>query len=252
MTKLIMTHPDYTISDCGVVTKTTTKYVLSQWTGANGYLYVDLRKDGKGTKVALHRLLALTFIENPENKYTVNHIDGNKLNNTLENLEWNTVAENTQHAYDTGLQPYRRNYSEIEYYEMLDAFLLGESLTSISNRTNQSLTQLSLHIREAATNDNKLASYEYELKRQKAERNKETGKSQRKVITLSMIDTTSGAVLKTFSSVTEAQQFLARKSSGPISNVLAGRQKTAYGYKWSKQTQQNATPTEISEVLATI
>lgn len=51
----------------------------------------------------LHRLVALTFLENPENKDCVNHIDGNKLNNELTNLEWATCLENNMHKIQTGL-----------------------------------------------------------------------------------------------------------------------------------------------------
>jgi hypothetical protein len=57
----------------------------------------------KYKKCALHRLLALAFIENIENKPFVNHIDGNKLNNTLDNLEWVTSSENNLHAHKVGL-----------------------------------------------------------------------------------------------------------------------------------------------------
>lgn len=69
-----------------------------------GYPHFNLRHNGKQIQWSLHRLLAITFIPNPEQKRTVNHIDGNKLNNTLENLEWATYAENSQHALDTGLR----------------------------------------------------------------------------------------------------------------------------------------------------
>jgi hypothetical protein len=65
----------------------------------SGYIY--LRVNIK--KYALHRLIAQTFIPNLENKPFVNHIDGNKLNNKLENLEWTTCAENNQHNHNVGL-----------------------------------------------------------------------------------------------------------------------------------------------------
>lgn len=70
-----------------------------------GYERVVLFKEGTGTKFLVHRLVAAAFIENENPKYTIiNHKDGNKLNNTVENLEWCDYNLNMQHAYDTGLQ----------------------------------------------------------------------------------------------------------------------------------------------------
>lgn len=68
-----------------------------------GYHRVKLCKDGSRKYYAVHRLVALTFIDNPHNLPVINHIDGNKLNNHISNLEWCTISENTQHAYNTGL-----------------------------------------------------------------------------------------------------------------------------------------------------
>jgi hypothetical protein len=65
----------------------------------SGYIYVRVNND----KYALHRLIAFTFLENPENKEYVNHIDGNKTNNALANIEWNTPRENNLHSHKTGL-----------------------------------------------------------------------------------------------------------------------------------------------------
>lgn len=75
-----------------------------------GYLLVDLRKDGKRYLKCVHRLVAETFIPNPENKPQVNHKDGNKLNNTVNNLEWVTCSENQQHAFDIGIKPQGENH----------------------------------------------------------------------------------------------------------------------------------------------
>jgi len=77
-------------------------YIATRKSGA-GYYIVDLHKNGKRKTCHLHRLLALAFIPNPEGKPQVNHIDGNPLNNALENLEWVTPSQNVLHAYKTGL-----------------------------------------------------------------------------------------------------------------------------------------------------
>jgi len=67
-----------------------------------GYLQIVLKnKTSKCFRV--HRLIALAFIPNINNLETINHIDGNKLNNTIDNLEWNSIEQNNNHAYKIGL-----------------------------------------------------------------------------------------------------------------------------------------------------
>ena len=72
--------------------------------GKVGYLCVDLNANGISIQKHIHRLIAEAFILNPENKPTVNHKDGNKLNNDISNLEWNTYSENNKHAVDNNLR----------------------------------------------------------------------------------------------------------------------------------------------------
>lgn len=69
-----------------------------------GYLVVDLCHMGKKTHKRLNRLVAESFIPNPDKKTEVNHKNGNKMDNRAENLEWTTKSENMIHAYQTGLQ----------------------------------------------------------------------------------------------------------------------------------------------------
>ena len=70
----------------------------------NGYKCVTMNLDGKSKYYYLHRLLAQNFIENPNDYPCVNHVDGNKLNNDIANLEWCTYSQNNKHAFTTGLK----------------------------------------------------------------------------------------------------------------------------------------------------
>lgn len=67
------------------------------------YPQITIGFEGHRETYKMHRLVAILFVPNPENKPEVNHKDGNKSNHHSSNLEWNTHAENVQHAYDTGL-----------------------------------------------------------------------------------------------------------------------------------------------------
>ena len=72
--------------------------ILKPATKNNGYMFVGLSKDGKVSHKHIYRLVAEAFIPNPLNKSTVNHKDGNKNNNTVDNLEWTTQSENNIHS----------------------------------------------------------------------------------------------------------------------------------------------------------
>jgi hypothetical protein len=76
------------------------KYNISN----NGYAMLDLCKDGKIKRFLVHRLIAETLLPNPDNKPQVNHKNGNKLDNRIENLEWNTRSENQKHSIQIGLR----------------------------------------------------------------------------------------------------------------------------------------------------
>ena len=70
----------------------------------NDYDYVTLYDDGSDYQISVHRMVAITFIPNPENKPEVNHKDGNKHNNDISNLEWVSKSENVIHAFKHGLK----------------------------------------------------------------------------------------------------------------------------------------------------
>jgi hypothetical protein len=79
------------------------KFLSTKNTTGHGYFYVTISINGIGKSRYIHRLVALTFIPNPDNLPQVNHIDGVKTNNNLDNLEWCTNEYNTQHAIKNGL-----------------------------------------------------------------------------------------------------------------------------------------------------
>lgn len=75
-----------------------------------GYMRLRITQNGKNTTKKLHRLVAIAFVPNPENKPEVNHKDGNKENNNADNLEWVTAHENEIHAYKAGLKENAREH----------------------------------------------------------------------------------------------------------------------------------------------
>jgi hypothetical protein len=97
--KTIATIPNYEVSTLGRVRGS--KGILCR--GSHKYHSVDLYANGKRFSRYVHRLVAETFIPNPDNKGEVNHINGVKDDNRVENLQWSTRSENMKHAYDNGL-----------------------------------------------------------------------------------------------------------------------------------------------------
>ena len=89
--------------------KTKEKILKSSY-DKDGYLKITITNNWKHKTHKIHRLVAEAFIPNPDNKPTINHIDGNKLNNSIDNLEWATRKEQTKHMHEVLKVPYSNNF----------------------------------------------------------------------------------------------------------------------------------------------
>ena len=94
----------YQISNFGRVKSFKSNKILKSKIGSSGYLQIVLCKNCTRKNQLIHRLIALYFIPNPDNKPCTNHKNGIKTDNRLENLEWATYSENTIHSFKNGLQ----------------------------------------------------------------------------------------------------------------------------------------------------
>ena len=94
------------VEKCGTFVRKRKGIILKEIINRGGYCQVNLTKDGVGHTKEIHRIVATAFIPNPLGLPQVNHIDCDKTNNSIDNLEWVTVDENTAHAILHNLKPH--------------------------------------------------------------------------------------------------------------------------------------------------
>lgn len=128
--------------------------MLKQNLKRNGYLSVDLSKEQKVKTISVHRLVAKAFILNDdENKNQVNHINANKQDNRVENLEWVTPQENHNHAKENGLH-YAPNKKQILCVELNKTFESSYSAAEYLNnkyfKNSKQIKNVAAKIRSAA------------------------------------------------------------------------------------------------------
>lgn len=109
-------YQELEVSNTGKLRNVNTGTVYKQCINKNGYYQVCVSLGHKGKKTfRIHKVVAETFISNPNNKPIPNHKDGNKLNNNVFNLEWSTDKENTRHAWNNGLCMARKGVKQCNF-----------------------------------------------------------------------------------------------------------------------------------------
>lgn len=117
----IRDYPRYEISSLGNIRNN--KQNIKSYVTPKGYLRVQLSHEGQQKNFMVHRLVAESFIPNPDNKPEVNHKDSDRKNNHVDNLEWVTSSENVLHGYEDGLR--KPNTKYVVHCEELDLLAFG-------------------------------------------------------------------------------------------------------------------------------
>lgn len=107
--------------------------LLSICDNGNGYKVVNLKVNGKQKTCTVHRLVATAFIPNPFRLDEINHKDGDKSNNKVENLEWCNRSENVKHAVNTGLHTYfgQRKVQCVETGQIFDSIKEAQNFVGV-------------------------------------------------------------------------------------------------------------------------
>ena len=124
----ITDYPNYEVNINGGIRNKETKKTLLPILNTTGYYKVSLFKDKKSKSCSIHRIVALTLIPNPHNLKEINHIDGDKSNNSVKNLEWCSRKDNAKHSYNLGLQKAKRGkenplHKPVEQYTLDNVFI---------------------------------------------------------------------------------------------------------------------------------
>lgn len=175
---------------------------LRKFLVVRGYFSVNLidKRTGKSTRNSVHRFVAEAFIPNPENKPCVNHIDGNKQNNNVSNLEWCTYKENSEHAFRTGLsKPHKFTEEQKQKIRQSGKGKINLALWQKNNKTKMAEMALNASLKQA-----------------------------RKVNQLTL----DGVFVKQWDSMADACRYTKATPNG-ITNCTKGKLKTSGGFKWA-------------------
>lgn len=125
--------------------------------------------------------MALAYIPNPDNKSFVNHIDANRSNPHVNNLEWCTQSENIQHAYRLGNMSQKKNFTAEELDWLLAETLARRSMTDLAKTMGVGLSRLTLNLRKRAKQTGLEEAFDVELTEQKRIRNTQANASKQRL-----------------------------------------------------------------------
>lgn len=134
--------------------------ILKQTFTSTGYKKVELKKDGISKSFKVHRLVAMAFIVNTYEKPFINHKDGNRINNIVDNLEWCTQKENMKHACDTGLRNCIKN--RVDHNSVIKDYL-NHSSSYVTNKYGISKTVLYGILKEHKIDTHSHVKYDVDL-----------------------------------------------------------------------------------------
>lgn len=135
------------VNDKGQIRSSLTKHIYSPYTDKDGYLRCKVWDGEKSRGVYVHRAIALVFVPNPNQKPIVNHIDGVRNNNSIENLEWVSYEENSKHGvmlgnFPKGQNAFRAKYKDKQIHEVCKLLAEGIGQIEVSRLTGIPVTTI--------------------------------------------------------------------------------------------------------------
>lgn len=223
--------PNYKISPKGEIYSKYTKALMKPYNVEKGYRQIDIKKFKEPAQVfGVHILVAKHFLPNPDNLPIVNHIDGNKDNNNVENLEWTTQSQNIQHAVDIGRKP-PTNEAPVLQYDLEGNFIAEYKSISEASRQTKLVRRC---IGKTCKGLNKTCGgflWKYKFPDKVMTSNPKpslTGNQLRKVAQMDK----DGNIIKIWDNVIEASEKLIIEKKYIYAVCGETRWKTAGGFKW--------------------